>query len=172
MSRIRRQRRQMAGQVLMEFTFVAGILLLLVCGVIDLGRAVLARQSLAWVSREAANLAARGTPLNSTVDTVILSGTSLGLRTDGYVILSKVSRDDAGVATITEQLARGGRAASSHVGSAVGAVATMPARHELFPPRGQTVYVAEVSCRFQPVTPLGALLQAALPTELRDVAYF
>lgn len=173
MSAQRRAARSERGQTLLELTLVFGVLLLLLCGVIDIGRAVLTRQSLAWVSREAANMAARGTPLPETLRAATVSGASLGLSSNGYVIVSKVSRDDRGVATVTAQQTGGGRAVSSMIGDHVGATADMPSGgYGQFPPRGQSVFVAEISCGFRPITPLGALLGSVFPTELRDVAYF
>jgi Flp pilus assembly protein TadG len=158
-----------AGQAALEFFFVGSILLVLSFGVIDIARALIARQVLTSVTREGANLASRTMSLSNAVNAVITSATPLDLSRNGYVILSTVARDNTGNAKVTAQYAQGGAASTSRVGQPNGA-ATMPSAS--YPANGDSVVVAEVFYHYAAITPLGRLIGVVLPTQLYDVAYF
>jgi len=161
-----------SGQALVEFTLVGIFLLMMVFGLVDFGRAILIRQILAGVSREGANLASRGESLATTITAVNASANPLNMTANGYVIVTAVRRAANGTLTVTGQQKAGGVVKTSSVGNAVGGAATLPATAVEVPPRNRTLYVVEVFHRYTPVTPIGMLLGAALPTTLRDVAYF
>ena len=159
-----------AGQALAEMAYISLILLVLVFGLIDFGRAIMARQIIVNVSREAANLASRGTALTNVLAAVEDSAKPLNIRGNGYIILTVVSRDDSGLATIVDQQAVGGAPKQSKVGTGKGSSATLPT--EDLPGPHQTLVAAEVFYRYSPLTPVGKLLGIGSSSQLYDVAYF
>jgi Flp pilus assembly protein TadG len=161
-----------SGQALIEFMFVAFVLLFMLFGLIDFSRAISTRQVLTNISREGSNLASRGTPLSNSVAAVISSASPLTLDTNGRVIITAVTNSN-GTFVITEQLASAG-VAISKIGTGVGTdvTSTMPSTAVPIPQPSQTVYVTEVFYTFQAATPVGQLLNFSLPTQLYDVAYF
>jgi Flp pilus assembly protein TadG len=164
-----RQRDDQSGQALLEFVFIGTFLLVMAFGLIDFARALIARQVLTNVTREGANLASRGTTMTNALNAVITSAVPLNLNQTGYVILSTVYRNTSGTATVANQVTQGGYPSTSKIG-AVGQPAALP--NTSIPGTNETVIVAEVFYRFVPVTPLGKLLNVALPTQLYDVAFF
>lgn len=161
------------GQALVEFVFMTVMLLVMVFGLIDFGRAIYDRQILINLSREAANLSSRGTSLQETEQAIILSAAPLDMVADGCIILTVVERDDEGVVTIVEQTrSNGGISPPSQVGAGTGTVASLPRTAVEIPPRGEKLYVAEVYHRYEPVTPLGQLIEVTLPSVLSDIAFF
>ena len=162
-----------SGQALVEFVFMTVMLLVMVFGLIDFGRAIYNRQILINLTREAANLSSRGTSLADTEAAILLSAQPLDLLADGTIILTVVERDDEGALTIVEQSrSAGGLNHASRVGSGVGSSATLPSTAVEVPARGDKLYVAEIYHRFGPVTPVGKLIQTTLPDTLSDIAYF
>jgi len=162
-------RRRESGQALVEFALVCLLLFVFLFAIIDFSRALLLQQTLASVSREGANLASRGTSLPDTLQAVVTSAQPLDLDTKGYVILTAVSADANGNLSITAQQSRGGSSASSRIGS-LGGGANLPVQG--LPSPNQTLYVAEVFAGYTPITPLGAILGAAMPSVLYEVAFF
>lgn len=162
-----------SGQALVEFAISFVMLLTLLFGLIDFGRAIYTRQIMVNLSREAANLASRGTSLSNTFDAVRTSALPLDIDTKGYVILSVIFRDTNSVAVVTNQLAGGGLQTGSRVAAGgVGTTPVLPATNPALPLPKQMLYVAEIYYGFAPVTPVGRLLNLALPSKLYDVAYF
>jgi hypothetical protein len=139
-------------------------------GVIDFGRALLFRHALTSMSREAANLESRGTPMDTTLHSTIENSGSANLAENGYVILSAVARDERGELRIIRQISDGGLPCPSRVGSRNSTQVVLP--NDGVPLRGQTLYVAEIFLRFEPVTPIGGLLGRRMPRVLYDVAFF
>lgn len=158
------------GVAALELALVVVLLALLVFGLIDCGRAILARHAIASISRESANLVARGTSMTDTLQAALASSGSYDLGTKGYVILTTVERASDGSLVITRQQAAGGQPAASHVGTLGGGLANLPAVG--LPAAGKTLFVAEVFLSFATLTPLGALAGTSMPSQLYDVAYF
>jgi Flp pilus assembly protein TadG len=166
--------RNRSGQALIEFMFVAMILLATLFGMIDFCRAISTRQVLTNLSREGSNLASRGTDISNAVDAVILAASPLNITSSGLVIITAVTNSNS-VFKITDQLAKGGlSSASSKIGTGIGTVVTtnMPNTPQAIPQLNQTVYVTEVYYEYKAATPIGKLLGFTLPTKLYDVAYF
>lgn len=157
------------GAALVELAILAIVLLFLVYGMIDFGRALLTRHAITSLSREAANLESRGTTLADTLQATLQSSGSLDIQTNGWVILTAVTRDVDGNLLIIDQLTGGGQPSPSRIGTLGGGSVSLPPG---VPLRGQTLYAAEVFLDFAPVTPIGRLLAVAMPSSLYDVAYF
>jgi Flp pilus assembly protein TadG len=147
------------------------MLLALLFGLIDFGRAIYERQVLTAVTREGSNLASRGTTLANAGNAVVRSANPLDIDTKGLVIVTAVFNDN-GEFKIKDQWKRGGLEATSKIGVGVGNAATMPVTAVQIPPSNQTAYVTEVFYSYAPITPIGQLLQFSLPTQLYDAAYF
>ncbi|MCG3150239.1 MAG: hypothetical protein PCFJNLEI_03720 [Verrucomicrobiae bacterium] len=169
---LKKFRNRQAGQALVEFTFIAFMMVALLFGLIDFGRAVYERQILTNLTREGANLASRATDFTNTINAVMLAAAPLQLNTKGRVIITSVIRTN-NANRILAQMARGSlTAATSRIGTTVGGTATLPTTTIALPRPNQTVYVAEVYYTYTPITPIGRLLGLTLPTRIYDAAYF
>src|SRR5580704_8422917 len=104
--------RDQSGQALIEFMFVAFILLFMLFGMIDFCRAISTRQVLINLSREAANLAARGTgstadaSISNAIAAVIAGAAPLSITTNGEVIITAVLNSN-GFYLVTNQIMEG-----------------------------------------------------------------
>jgi Flp pilus assembly protein TadG len=163
--------RHRAGTALVELVFVVFILAALVFGLIDFCRVISTRQVMMNLTREGSNLASRQTSLSNTVAALVASASPLDIATKGRVIITAVRKIN-NVNTITDQLSQGGITATSRIGTGVNEPATMPATPTPLPPLNQTIYVTEVFYSYKPITPIGRMLQLALPSQLYDVAFF
>ena len=161
-----------SGQAFIEFVFVAIMLMVLLLGLIDFGRAIYDRQILTNLSREGSNLASRGTTFSDTVAAVTNSANPLDFRGKGRVIVTQVFNSNGTFRITNQQSSTFGIAATSRVGTGVGSPATLPTTAVALPQSNQYLYVTEVFYLYQPITPVGRLLSIALPTNLYDVAFF
>src|ERR1017187_2941901 len=181
--------RNEGGQALIEFTAVVLMLIVLIFGAIDFSRAIYMRQLLINLSRETANLEARGvgstTPeiMTNALNAAVLESSPLTLNsTNGMVIVTAVTNfvNNSGTAstasyTISHQFHLGTlgtfqSAVGTYTGSNKFNQATLPNVGIL--PANRTVYVAEIYYKFAPITPVGKLLKLALPDHFYDAAYF
>jgi Flp pilus assembly protein TadG len=175
------QWRDNSGQAVMEFSLVATMLIVLAFGVIDFSRAIYLREVLINLSREAANLEARGTGsttgeiMTNALNATLLSASPLSLNSStGMIIVTAVTNFGGGF-HISQQIKSGTLVgAVSKVGSAVNGTATLPTIKGggSFLPANHTVYVAEVFYKFTAITPVGNFFKGVLPTQLYDAAYF
>jgi Flp pilus assembly protein TadG len=168
-----------SGQAMVEFAFVVPLLLILVCGAIDFGRALNDMQIMADLTRQGSNLASRGTPLNESTAAVVSGESGLDLVHEGEVIITSVTNESGSYkitgqdSSTTDGLTK--LSVTSKIGTGVGNPATLPAAAQsAIPQSGQTLFVTEVFYTFSPATPVGALTSSviSLPTTLYDTAYF
>jgi Flp pilus assembly protein TadG len=160
-----------SGQASMEFALIVGLMLVLLCVVIDFSRAISYLQVMAGLSREGSNLASRRTSLPASAAAVIAGATPLNLGRNGEVIVTSVTNINK-VNTITGQATGGAISRQSRVGQRVGSKATVPATSAAMLQPGQTIYVTEIFYSYQPITPLQNLLRIILPSTLYQAAYF
>jgi Flp pilus assembly protein TadG len=176
-----------SGQALVEFMFCAFIVLFLLFGMIDFCRSISTQQVIINLSREGANLAARGSVASSTdgaisnaIAGVIAEASPLSISSNGEVIISAVYNNGESY-VITNQVSEGKLTLPSKLGTlnstinmpVVGGAKTATA----VPQSNQTTFVAEVFYNFTPVTPLGNVLVGGLKgftvtNQLYDAAYF
>ena len=180
--------RNEGGQALIEFTAVVLMLIVLIFGAIDFSRAIYMRQLLVNLSRETANLEARGvgstTPeiMTNALNATVLESSPLTLNcTNGMVIVTAVTNfvNNSGTAstasyTISHQFHLGTLGTfQSAVGTGPNTTASLPNTGIL--PANRTVFVAEIYYRFTPVTPVGKMIKLVnglLPDHFYDAAYF
>ncbi len=162
-----------SGQALVEFTLLSMMLLLLFFGAIDFSRIIHTRLILINLSREGSNLASRGETITNTVASIIISANPLNMNTDGRVIVSSVLNSN-GVNIITAQYSAGGIPSSTAISKIgrVGSIATLPSTTTPIPQPSNLLYITEVFYTFIPLTPIGRLMNLALPSPLYDAAYF
>jgi Flp pilus assembly protein TadG len=172
--------RDQSGQALIEFMFVGFILLFLLFGMIDFSRAISTRQTLINLSRESANLAARGTgstpdaSISNAIAAAIDGAAPLSITTNGFVIISAIF-NDAGHYVVTNQIMEGGlsnQVTSKVAPGGLGSTPNMPVTAVQIPQTNQTMYVSEVFYSYKPVTPIGRLLNFTMTNTLYDAAFF
>ena len=173
--------RDRSGQALVESMFVAMILLVMLFGMIDFCRAISTRQVLINLSREGANMAARGAgdtgeKITNAVNAVKAAASPLSIDSNGQVIVTAVLNSN-GVYRITDQLSAGKLTYDSKIGKlSIPLAVTMPIAASsvgALPQSNQTAFVAEVFYAFKPTTPIGNLINISMTNgPLYDVAYF
>jgi Flp pilus assembly protein TadG len=172
--------RRRSGQALIEFMFVGFILLFMLFGMIDFCRAISTRQVMINLSREAANLAARGTgstadaSISNAIAAVIAGAAPLSITTNGLVIITAVLNNN-GTYKVTNQIMEGAlsnTAPSRIAPSGIGSTLTTPFSTLQIPQSNQTMFVSEVYYKYQPATPIGRLLNFNMTNTLYDAAYF
>ena len=165
-----------SGQALVEFMFVAAILLLLLFGLIDFCRALSVRQVITSLTREGSNLASRGTSMSDAADAIVASAAPLSVTgSNARVIITAVTNSN-NTFTVTAQESRGSLSETSRIGpGGVGSTVStnfIPSTPVTIPKPNRTVYITEVFYEFKAVTPVGDFLNFTLPSPLYDVAYF
>jgi Flp pilus assembly protein TadG len=173
-----RTRSGQSGQALVEFALIGSMMLILVLGVIDFGRAIFYKEVLSDLSRTGSNLASRGpcdtlnACLTTAANAVITEPSDLNMAANGLVIVTAVQANSTGTTnTIIGQVSQGGISGSSKIGSLNGPV-NLPVTATPLPPANQTIYVTEVFYKFTPITPIGKFMTIVFPSTLYDVAYF
>ena len=160
-----------SGQAMVEFTVIASVAVLILCAVVDFGRALNCMQVMVGLSRDGSNLASRGDTLTQAATGVIAGEAPLDLNDYGEVIVTSVANKNS-VNTITGQVTKGGISCTSKIGQGVGTPATVPSSVAAMLQAGQTVYVTEVFYTYQPITPIGNLLNVVMPSRMYEAAYF
>lgn len=156
------------GQSMAEFAMVLPVILIILLGLVEFANAYDTVHGLAGISREGANIAARGTSFSEVMDVVMADGATLGLNEGGGAVVSRIVVRQ-GVPVVEEQLASAGYAGTSQLGAKDGAVDVL--RTVGFS-EGSTHYAVEVYLGYESVTPLKRLLGSAVPEMLYERAIF
>jgi Flp pilus assembly protein TadG len=164
-----------SGQALVEFSLVLLTLVLLVFCLMDFCVAIYEKQLLANLSREAANLEARGigqSPaqiMANALSAIEQEATPLNLSSaSGKVILTAVTNNGSGLMYISQQVSGGGLGQSSRLGPmGVGNRVTLPTTNLV--QVGGTCYVAELFYAYKPPAPIKFVGPSGV---FYDVAYF
>jgi hypothetical protein len=156
------------GTALVEFAFVGSLLLMMVLGVIEYGNVFSDVHTLTSLSREGANLAARGATLSDAVANVLANGSDVHLAERGGVVASRLAVRNGG-ARVEEQVASPGYSGQSRVGLA-GGPAQNVASWGL--QDNQTVYAVEIFYRYEAVTPCESVVGFGVPDTLYERAVF
>jgi hypothetical protein len=160
--------RSSEGQSLVEFAFLAPILLLIFLGMVEAATAYDRQHVLAGLSREGANIASRGAELQEVIDVITANGASIGFGELGGVVVSRVLIDEDAT-EVTEQLGTPGFVPRSRVG-VVGEPAV--GFEGLGLVEGQELHVVELFYDYNGFTPLGAFVEGAVPDGLYSRAVF
>ncbi len=155
------------GQSLLEFALVVPMLALILFGIVELGTAFTISHGLSTVSREGANIAARGTDLD-TVLAVVMANSDVGLATRGGSIATKVTVQ-SGVPMVMAQSASSGYAGQSQLGT-IGNPAMQLSGFGLSD--GSTHYIVEVFFDYQSITPLSNFVAGVVPSPMYERAVF
>jgi len=153
---------------MVEFALLLPFLTLMIFGLVEFGRGIDEKHSMATLSREAALLAARGTSLDSVAQAVIDNGSDIRLEDNGGSVASSVEITRRS-AIVRAQAMSKGYLGASRIG-AVGDTATALVGLGLI--EGTTVYVVEVFYSHTPIVPLGKLFNVAVPATLYERAVF
>jgi Flp pilus assembly protein TadG len=175
-STLRRLWPNQSGQALVEFSLVLLSLVFLVFCLMDFCVAIYEKQLLTNLSREAANLAARGAGtseqviMNNALDAIEQEATPLNLTSaSGKVILSSVTNNGSGHMFIKLQVSAGSLNVHSKLGTGVGANVTTTLPTTNLVQVGGTCYVAEIFYLYKAPAPLRIV---GLSNTFYDVAYF
>ena len=161
------------GAALVELALCVPMLLVLVFGLIDFSQMIFDCQVMTGLSRQGCNLASRGTSLVDTASALVSQGASLNIGTKGRIIVTSVADDTNGVPRIVDQAeSTTGISVTSRIGSGNGNAASMPASANTVLKAGQTLYIVEIFCTYNPMTPIGGFLKTSLNSTLYDAAYF
>lgn len=155
------------GQELVEMVIVLPVLLLTVLGVMEVGHVFTVNHAMAAISREAANLAARGTLLSQTAQIAVNNGGDILLSSNGGAIATRL-QVQGGTPIVMEQASHGSVGASK-----MGLVgeAALPLTGVTFDD-GRVLYVVEIYYQYQPITPLVGVGGSIVPTQLYEVSIF
>jgi Flp pilus assembly protein TadG len=165
-----------SGQAAVEYAIIVTSMLLLLCAVIDFGRALNYMQVMVGLTRQGSNLASRGSTLAQAAASVISGDAPLDLNSSGKVIVTSVTNTN-NANTITGQATAGSLTLSSRIGNYVAnnpraSRASVPTGANSMLQAGQTVYVTEIFYTYHPITPIGNLMSIVMPTTLYEAAYF
>lgn len=156
------------GTAVVEAALVTALLGALALAVIEFGNAYSQAHTLTSLSREGANIAARGTELNEAIAIVMTNGDEVNLVSHGGAVGTRIEVID-GTPEVVEQVASSGYSGRSMIGE-VGDPAQGVATWDLV--EGQTVYAMELFLDYQELTPFAAFAEIALPEVLYERAVF
>ena len=164
---------------MVEFCFILLTLIVLAYGLMDFCVAIYEKQLIVNLTREGANLSARGSGgspeqvMTNALDAIMQEATPLNLSTNspsGLLILTSVTNNPSGY-FVKQQLKSGLLSAQSKVGrSGVGGSAVLP--NSIVAQPGHYVYVAEIFYKFNVPAPLKTLINISITNQFYDVAYF
>jgi len=166
---LRRLLRSDSGQGLVEFSLALPIILIILLGMVEFSNAYDRVHGLAGLSREGANIAARGTALSEVLTTVVADGETIKMAANGGAIVSRLVVQ-GGEPVIMAQVATDGYDAKTRITDADSTAARWIATAGF--EEGSTHYAVEVFLAYEPVTPLGHMFQSVTPPVLYERAVF
>lgn len=153
---------------LVELVVVLPFLLIMSFGILELGNALDKAHGMSTLSREGANIAVRGTALDTVAAVTMSNGASIGLDARGGAIVSRILVE-GGAPTLKEQVATFGYDGLSRVGQVDSTVAEYAGAGLV---DGQQLFAVEVFYDHQKVTPLSRILGPIIPDTMYDVTVF
>lgn len=161
------------GVAVGELAILLPLLLVVLLGVIDLGRLVTGYQTLNDMSREAANLVSRGSSVDAAIAALSSSTTGpVDVIADGAIIISTLARrsDTDPTPWVVDQYRHGSIPSSASRVGALNGPARVPNVDQL--EVGMTVMAVEVVHGFVPLFPIDALGLDLYPEVLYEAAFF
>lgn len=160
--------RDTRGQAVVEFAMVLPLVLFLLLGMLEVGNALAVGHTLSRLSREGANIASRGTSLDTVLTVLATSGSDIKLGRRGGSVVSKVAVRSDGI-RILNQVSSPGMEDRSRIGD-IGSNPVSFASYGL--EAGNTHYVVEIFYHYRPITPFARLFESVLPDPIYDRAVF
>jgi Flp pilus assembly protein TadG len=161
-------RRCERGQGLTELVLTMPMLMLLALGMIEVNRAIETHHILSTLTREAANLASRGSTLTEAVNATRANQAATGLGSDGGVVASHILIT-SGIPKVVSQVSSSGYNGQTMVGLP-DSIARPYMTAELT--EGRDYYVVEIFLPYRSVTGFDRLMPRALPSVLYDRTLF
>ena len=168
-NRARRQR----GVAMAELAVILPLVLVVLLGIIDIGRLIKTHQALNDLGREAANLVSRGASIEAAVAAVTVAKNGpVDVKDNGLIIISTLQRHSAGDARpwVMDQYRTGVVAGGASRVGKVNGVASVPNVEVLEP--GVTVMAVEVVHAFEPLFPIQAFGLDIFPEVVYEAAFF
>jgi Flp pilus assembly protein TadG len=156
------------GQGLIELAVTMPLLMLIALGMIEVNRAIETNHVLSTLTREAANLASRGSTLAEAVDATRANQAATGLGSVGGVVASRI-QISGGLPRIVSQVSSAGYGYSSMVGLP-DSVAQPYVTADLT--EGRAYYVVEIFLPYSSVTGFDRLMPGTIPSVLYDRTLF
>ncbi len=156
------------GQEAVEFLLALPILLVVMFGILELGNLFDVAHTMSGLGREGANIAARGTALDTVLQVTMANGSAIQLGGNGGVVASEITVQN-GNPLVTNQLASNGYVGLSKIGP-VGTMAAGLGGAALTD--GKAYYAIEVFYIYDPFTPLKRLVNSVVPDTLYDRTVF
>jgi hypothetical protein len=147
---------------------VVPVLLLILLGLIESGNGLVIKHKLVVLTREAANIASRGTSLEETLKVVMEAGGEIALEEKGGAVVTRISVDD-GLPMVESRVSFPGFEEASRLS---GADSIAAALRGLPLSEGQILYAVEILYRYEPLTPVGGLLPDGWTDEVYERAIF
>lgn len=157
------------GQALVEFALLVPVLLLLLCGVIEIGRMLETNHIMSALTREGANLASRGATMQEALNILRTNQQASGLGNVGGAVVSRLVVDQNGVPKVEAQISTLGYENASMVApqdSVAHAYTTSGLTN------GYRYYVVELFIPYTPITPLSNFMAGFIPESLYDRSLF
>jgi Flp pilus assembly protein TadG len=161
--------RDRRGQALVEFALLVPVLLLLLCGVIEIGRMLETNHIMSALTREGANLASRGATMQEALNILRTNQQASGLGNVGGAVVSRLLVDQNGIPVVEAQISTLGYENASMV-------APQDSVADAYTSAGLTsgyrYYVVELFIPYTPITPLSNFMAGFIPESLYDRSLF
>ncbi len=161
--------RDRRGQALVEFALLVPVLLLLLCGVIEIGRMLETNHIMSALTREGANLASRGASMEDALTILRTNQAASGLGNVGGAVVSRLVVDQNGIPIVEAQITSAGYENASRV-APQDSVAQAYTGAGLT--NGYRYYVVEMFIPYTPITPLSNFMAGFIPERLYDRSLF